>query len=146
MTRPPRSHRRRHPPGHLVEPGHRGHDEQHAARHGRRPRPAPDGGRLRCRRRGDVGADRAALPRDIGIGPAPFATSVDDLVTAHAQALAFAIVVLAVSWPLAVILRDHDVYFAATFAVVVAVSIAISVGGIAYWIRRRRGDFAWLGS
>jgi PST family polysaccharide transporter len=66
------------------------------------------------------------------------------LVAAHAPGLAIAAIVLAVSWPAAAAMRDGGVHFAVTFAAIAIGSIAIAVAGIAFGIRRRRGDFAWL--
>lgn len=64
---------------------------------------------------------------------------------AHVPGIVLGAAVSGAAWPLALALRAAQVSAVATFIVVALVAAAISAGGVALWIRRGRGDFAWLG-
>jgi len=64
---------------------------------------------------------------------------------AHLPGLLAGVVIGAATWPLAQLLRDADTFAPLRLAIVAALGAAITIAMIAVWVRRGRGDFAWLG-
>lgn len=67
------------------------------------------------------------------------------LVAAHGHGLVLAGVVVAVTWPLAHALRTTTLAPWLVFASLAALSVLVCLAIVAIWLRRGRGDFAWLG-
>lgn len=67
------------------------------------------------------------------------------LLGAYVPGLVLSVLVLAVAWPLAAVLRGHALPAPVIFVIVTLASIALCGAVVAIWVRRGRGDFAWLG-
>ncbi|HEX3760853.1 MAG TPA: lipopolysaccharide biosynthesis protein [Kofleriaceae bacterium] len=63
---------------------------------------------------------------------------------AHVPGALLAGAVLLIDWPLAQALRAAQLPFLVVLALVLAVAGAVTLAPIAVWLRRGRGDFAWL--
>jgi O-antigen/teichoic acid export membrane protein len=68
-----------------------------------------------------------------------------DVLAAHAPGLVLAALTAAIVWPAAVAMRAHALPTAAVFVALALASILACLALLAVWLRRGRGDFAWLG-
>jgi PST family polysaccharide transporter len=65
---------------------------------------------------------------------------------AHVPGLVLAAAIGAGAWPIAAALRGRDLPAAVTLAIVAALAAVVAGAAIWVWLRRGRGDFAWLRS
>jgi O-antigen/teichoic acid export membrane protein len=70
--------------------------------------------------------------------------SLGSFLRAHVPGAAIACGVIVAAWPLAHALRAADMPFSVVLGVVVVAAAAVGLALIAVWLRRGRGDFAWL--
>lgn len=68
-----------------------------------------------------------------------------DVIAAHVPGLLLAAVTIAVVWPSAVAMRTMSLPAAAVFAALTFASVVACLAVLALWLRRGRGEFAWLG-
>ena len=67
-----------------------------------------------------------------------------ELLGAHVPGLVLALVVGAMAWPLAHAAREAKLSAAVILVGVALLAIALSLGIVAVWVRRGRGEFGWL--
>ncbi|MEZ4365357.1 MAG: lipopolysaccharide biosynthesis protein [Kofleriaceae bacterium] len=67
-----------------------------------------------------------------------------ELLAAHGHGLALSAVVLAVTWPLARLLRGGEGSVVTTFVITTAAAVGPCVIVAGWWLRRGTGDFGWL--
>jgi PST family polysaccharide transporter len=70
--------------------------------------------------------------------------SLADVLRAHVPGLTIALVVAAVGWPLAGVLRAASFSYVLVLASVGCMAVAVSLAFVGMWLVRSRGDFMWL--
>ncbi|HET7502213.1 MAG TPA: lipopolysaccharide biosynthesis protein [Kofleriaceae bacterium] len=70
--------------------------------------------------------------------------SIRGFLRAHVPGLVLASGVTAATWPLAEVLRAHGAPFTLVLVAAIGAAGAVTLAGIAVWLRTGRGDFAWL--